>query len=182
MQIAKKKFTSYETAFAIGEHAELRLDIVSGIPIGRVEGIRFTPDGTFYDIAIALDQPGTQEWHSTVPLMNVSGNLLKRNSVNVHTDMQRIYPTHDNARFQLGDLVTLDLSPYMKETNLAVIPVLIWGVDYVKSKVKYNISIDIDVYRERDEFKNSVNERDIKMSIDNVDCMFITPIGGWECL
>ena len=180
----RKKHTEYSTAFAIGEHAQLTLDVFNDLPFGRVEGVDFTPDGINYTIAIALND-GTKEkpeyyFHSLRPMIGVSGKILKafENSL-VDNPLKGSMPPLPFSEFQIGDTVAFDLRDIISDFKPAAIPVLIWGVAYVAGKVMYDISISVDEYRDTKGY-NDINERWLRHSIDRVDSIFIEPVGGWS--
>lgn len=180
----RKEHVNYSSAFAIGEHAQLTLDVLGDLPFGRIEGTDFTPDGINYTVALAINV-GTKEnpeysFHSLRPLIGVSEKVLKAfDNKLVDNPLALSMPPLPYAAFQIGDTVTFDLQDIISDFNPAAIPVLIWGVAYVQSKIMYDISITVDEYRDQKGY-NHINERWLRHSIDRVDSAFIEPIGGWD--
>ncbi|AXG67417.1 hypothetical protein JA33_043 [Dickeya phage vB_DsoM_JA33] len=177
-----KEHTSYSSAFAIGEHAELCFDMSEQIPFGRIEGIEFGVNGINYTVAMAVNT-GTQEkpdyeFHSGRPLVGVDERLLDSFVSTLPNDIAGKYPTLEGCKFQIGDTVRFKLEDHVAKVG-AAIPVLIWGVSYTKGKVMYDVSIDADEYQNTSAY-NDIYERYLKHSMDRVDSVFIQPIGGWK--
>lgn len=180
-----KEHSHQSSAFAIGEHAEMRLDFFGKEePFGRVEAVQFSTEGITCNVAVAIsasnDDVTVREFHSSTPLVNVDQRLLKYfQHKGIENPLQNSFPVLPGTHIQVGDLVKLDFYSEIKDYNPFVIPVLIWGVNYQEGRVRYNVSLDCDQYRGTSAF-DTIYERFLKHSIDNVDAAFIQPIGGWE--
>ncbi|AXG66772.1 hypothetical protein HOU08_gp046 [Dickeya phage vB_DsoM_JA29] len=177
-----KQHTNYSSAFAIGEHAELCFDLSEQIPFGRIEGVEFGVNGISYTVAVAVNA-GTQEnpeyeFHSGRPLVGVDERLLASHTSTLPNAIAGKYPTLEGCNFQVGDIVRFKFEDHIAKVG-ATIPVLIWGVDYTKGKIMYDVSVDADEYQNTSAY-NDIYERYLKHSIDRVDSIFIQPIGGWE--
>lgn len=186
VKVAKhKEHTSYSSAFAIGEHAELRLDFFDKEePFGRVEAVQFSTEGITCNVAMAIsasnDDVTVREFHSATPLQNVDQRLLKYfRHTGIDNPLQNSFPVLPGTHIQVGDLVKLDFSSEIENYNPFAIPVLIWGVTYFEGRIRYHVSLDCDQYRGTSAF-DTIYERYVKHSIDCVDAAFIQPIGGWE--
>lgn len=177
-----KEHTNYASAFAIGEHAEMRLDSFNNVPFGRIEGIEFGVNGIVYTVAIAVNSGTAEkpeyEFHSGRPIVGIDDRLLVRSDCGIPNDLVGKYPIVENTRFQIGDTVGLNLAEVISGADICAIPVMIWGVSYTAGKITYDISIDADEYKDTPAY-NEIYERYLKHSMDKVDSIFITPVGGW---
>lgn len=182
--VRKHKEHSVQTsAFAIGEHAELRLDFLKRTPFFHVTSVNFTSSGITYDIAVAVnagtDEKPLYEYHDLRPITGVDGSILKKSESDIPNFLLGKFPFLDAATHQVGDVVELDLFGIIFKHDIHAIPVLVWGVRYTEGKVCYDLSIDCDQYRGTTAY-DKIYERYLKHSLDNVDGIFVQPVGGWE--
>lgn len=197
-----KKHTQFSSAFALNEHAEIRLDRFGQdpYPVARVDGIMFYGDTTIYRLSLFVNDGPTHDPH---PFLHqgrpVDGfredDLLPFEGVVYHGQEYSSRPdTNQNlagAKYQMGDLVQIVIhlqdireadenQPQATQTDFHNIPVLITSVGYEPGKVIYGVSIDRDHYRNTKAWDDAYEGRYVRDDLQGIDSVLVQPVGGWS--
>lgn len=180
----RKAHTNYASAFAINEHAELRLDVLNGNAVGRIEEVRYTTYGIVYNVAMSVNIGSEQDpvwgWHSGRLIEGVNPIFLRAQESDLPNDLKDKFPQLPSTKHQVGDVVSFTCDVLGKDAIIPNnIPVLIWGVSYEEGKVLYDVSVDAAIYADN-ECKDTVNGRYTMHSMCKIDSIFIQPVGGWS--
>jgi len=107
---ASKKHTNFSSAFAINEHAELRLDILNGNAVGRIEEVRYTTYGIVYNVAMSVNVGTASDpvwgWHSGRPIEGVNPIFLRAFESDLPNDLKDKFPQLPSTKYQVGDVVS----------------------------------------------------------------------------
>lgn len=197
-----KQHTSYSSAFALGEHAEIRLDRFGSdlFPVARVDGVMLYGERVMYRLSLFVND-GTAEapnafLHQGRPVDGFyESDLLPFEGTTYQGEVYDSCPYTNQdisqAKYQIGELVYVAIQllpkadPLIKNPTQAIqrdyhnIPVLITSVGYEPGKVVYGVSIDREEYRNTPAWDDLYEGRLVRDDLSGWDSMFIQPAGGW---
>ena len=186
-----KQHSNFSSAFALNEHAEIRLDRFGQdkYPVARVDGIMLYGDTAMYRLSLFINDGPTHDPHPSLHQGRpVDGfredDLLPFEGVVYHGQEYSSRPdTNQNipgVKYQMGDLVQIVINTQDKQTDFHNIPVLITSVGYEPGKVIYGVSIDRAEYRNTKAWDDIYAGRYVRDDLQGIDSVLVQPAGGWS--
>lgn len=186
-----KQHSNFSSAFALNEHAEIRLDRFGQdkFPVARVDGIMLYGDLTMYRLSLFVNDGPTHDPH---PFLHqgrpVDGfredDLLPFEGAMYHGQEYSSRPDVNQniagAKYQMGDLVQIAIHTQPEQTDFHNIPVLITSVGYEPGKVVYGVSIDRAEYRNTKAWDDVYEGRYVRDDLQGIDSVLVQPVGGWS--